>query len=88
MKKVIAMTISCSILAGCAGMTQTQQRATTGTLAGAGAGAVLGEIGGNAGLGAAVGAGAGLIGGLVVDSVKKNQDASYRNGYAAGKSGN
>jgi hypothetical protein len=87
MKNIIAITLAATIMTGCAGMTQTQQRATTGTLAGAGAGAVLGAIGGNAGLGAAVGAGAGLIGGLVVDSVKKNQDAAYQKGYAAGKSG-
>ena len=87
MKHIVATTIAFAILAGCAGMSQTQQRATTGTLAGAGAGAVLGAIGGNAGLGAVAGAGAGLIGGLIVDSVKKDQDAAYQKGYAAGKTG-
>jgi hypothetical protein len=84
---VIAITLASVMLAGCAGMTDTQQRATTGTLVGAGAGAALGAIGGNAGLGAVAGAGAGLVGGLLVDKAKKSEDSAYQQGYAAGKSG-
>lgn len=87
MKNIIAVIVTCAILTGCSNMNQTQQRAASGTLIGAGAGAALGAIGGNAGLGAAVGAGAGLAGGLIYDKVKKDQAASYQQGYAAGKSG-
>jgi Glycine-zipper domain len=54
-------------VAACADMTPTQQRAVTGTAAGAGIGAIAGAIGGNAGLGAAAGAGAGLLGGPLFD---------------------
>jgi hypothetical protein len=73
-------------LAACGDLTQTQQRALTGTAAGAAGGAILGAIGGNAGLGAVAGAGAGLVGGLVVDKVKKNEAAAYQKGYSAGQS--
>jgi hypothetical protein len=64
-------------LVGCSDMNSTQQRALSGTAIGAG-------TGGNAGLGAIVGAGAGLAGGLIYDSVKKNQQAAYQQGYSAG----
>ena len=37
-----------TLLSGCAGMSDTQQRALTGTGIGAAGGAVLGAIGGNA----------------------------------------
>ena len=73
------------LLAGCTGMSDTQQRALTGTVGGAAVGSVIGAIGGNAGLGAVVGAGAGLAGGLIFDSVRKNEEAAFQNGYAAGR---
>jgi hypothetical protein len=85
MRKIITLLVLTSFTAGCADLTPTQQRAATGTGIGAAGGAVLGAIGGNAALGAIAGAGAGLIGGLVVDNVKKNEAAAYRNGYAAGR---
>jgi len=72
-------------LAGCAGLNETQQRALTGTGAGAAGGAVIGAIAGNAGMGAAIGAGAGLLGGLAVDKVQKDKEAAYRRGYAQGQ---
>lgn len=72
-------------LAGCAGMSDTQQRAVTGTAIGAAGGAAIGAMAGNAGLGAVVGAGAGLAGGLLVDAAKKNEQAAYQSGYSAGK---
>jgi hypothetical protein len=72
-------------VAGCAGMSPTEQRAATGTGIGAAGGAVIGALAGNAGLGALAGAGAGLIGGLAVDQVKKNEAAAYQKGYSAGK---
>jgi uncharacterized protein YcfJ len=73
------------LLAGCTDMTDTQQRALTGTVGGAAVGGVIGAIGGNAGLGMAVGAGAGLAGGLIFDSVKRNEQAAFQNGYSAGR---
>lgn len=83
-KTIIALLLAGS-LAGCTGMSDTQQRALTGTVGGAGVGAVLGAIGGNAGLGAAAGAAAGLAGGLIYDQVKKSEAQAYRDGYNAGK---
>jgi len=78
--------VACAgLLSGCADLTDTQQRALTGTVGGAGVGAILGAIGGNAGLGAAAGAGAGLVGGLIYDSVKKSEQNAYSEGYAAGR---
>jgi hypothetical protein len=88
MQKAILVLFCAGLLTGCTGMNDTQQRALTGTVGGAGVGAILGAIGGNAGLGAVAGAGAGLVGGLVYDQVKKNQQAAYENGYAAGRSSN
>ena len=73
------------LLAGCASMSDTQQRALTGTGIGAAGGAVIGAMAGNAGLGAVIGAGAGLAGGLLVDKSKKDQQAAYQSGYSAGK---
>ena len=83
-KAITAVAVAIS-LSGCAGMSDTQQRALTGTAAGAGVGAVLGAIGGNAGLGAAAGAAAGLAGGLIVDNARKNEQAAYQQGFAAGQ---
>jgi hypothetical protein len=87
MKTILSIGLAVIMLTGCTGMSDTQQRALTGTGIGAAGGAVLGAIGGNAGLGAVAGAGAGLAGGLIYDSVKKNEASAYQNGYAAGKSG-
>ena len=84
--KTIAASVACAfVLAGCSNMSDTQQRALSGTAIGAGGGAILGAIGGNAALGAVAGAGAGLIGGLIYDNVKKNEQASYQQGYNAGR---
>jgi uncharacterized protein YcfJ len=85
MTRSIAILLIAVTLGGCADLNPTQQRALTGTVGGAGIGAVLGAIGGNAGLGAVVGAGAGLAGGLIYDQVKKSEQASYDQGYAAGR---
>jgi len=77
---------SASLLAflstGCANLTPTQQRAGTGTMAGAAGGALIGAIAGNAGMGAAIGAGAGLLGGLLVDQNAKAQDRAYQQGWS------
>ncbi len=70
---------------GCAGMSDTEQRAGTGAAIGAGGGAIIGAMSGNTMAGAAIGAGAGLVGGLVVDKTKKDQEKSYQEGYEAGQ---
>lgn len=82
---IVSLMICCLAVTGCSNMNATEQRALTGTGIGAAGGAVLGAIGGNAGLGAVAGAAAGLAGGLIYDQVKKNEQASYNQGYAAGK---
>ena len=73
-------------MGGCANLTPTQQRAATGTMAGAAGGAIIGAIAGNAGMGAAIGAGAGLLGGLAVDQHEKAKERAYQEGVAAGRS--
>ena len=75
-------------LSGCANMTPTQQRAATGTMAGAAGGAIIGAIAGDAGLGAGIGAGVGLLGGLAADQIAKSNERAYQQGVAAGRSGN
>jgi osmotically inducible lipoprotein OsmB len=85
MRTLIAMLICGMTLSGCSGMNDTQQRALSGTAIGAGGGAILGAIGGDAALGAVAGAAAGLAGGLIYDSVKKNEQSAYEQGYSAGK---
>jgi uncharacterized protein YcfJ len=80
-----ALLIGAIALTGCSNMSPTEQRAVSGTAIGAAGGAVIGAIAGNAGLGAVIGAGAGLAGGLIYDQVKKNEQSSYNQGYAAGK---
>jgi len=87
MKTMTLVLCTTLLMGGCAGMSDTQQRALTGTGIGAAGGAVIGAMAGNAGLGAVIGAGAGLAGGLLVDKSKKNQADAYESGYAAGKSG-
>lgn len=85
MKSLIAVAMAASMLSGCAGMNDTQQRALTGTVGGAAIGAGLGAIGGNAGLGAIAGAGAGLTGGLIVDRVRRNEQAAFQAGVNQGR---
>jgi hypothetical protein len=85
MRKIAILAALALPVVACADMTPTQQRALTGTAAGAGVGAVFGAIGGNAGLGAGIGAGAGLLGGLLVDQSRRAQDNAFQQGYAAGR---
>ena len=70
--------------AGCAGMTETQQRTLSGGAAGAAGGALIGEIAGNAGLGAAIGAGTGLVGGFLYGQHEESKQAAYQQGLAEG----
>ena len=85
MYKLLVIAAVALPVAACADMTPTQQRALTGTAAGAGIGAVAGAIGGNAGLGAAAGAGAGLLGGLLFDQSRQAQEGAFQQGFAAGQ---
>jgi len=74
-------------LAGCAGMSETQQRTVTGGAAGAAGGALLGAIAGNAGLGAAIGGGAGLLGGFLYGQHEESKHQAYQRGAQDGRSG-
>ena len=69
---------------GCAGMSDTEQRAGSGAAIGAGAGAVIGALSGSTLIGAALGAGAGMVGGLMVDQREKDKESAYQQGYDAG----
>jgi hypothetical protein len=84
MAKALMLGAALLAVAGCADMTDRQQRAATGTMAGTAGGAVIGAIAGNAALGAGIGAAAGLAGGLIADRVARNKEAAYQEGYAAG----
>ena len=85
-RSVIAVILAISLaVAGCAGMSDTQQRTLSGGAIGAGAGAVVGAISGNTALGAAVGAAGGAAGGYLYDRYEKNKEAEYQKGYTAGQ---
>ena len=70
------------LLPGCAYMTDTERRVTTGTMAGAAGGAAIGAMAGNAGMGAAIGAGVGFLGGLIYDENQKAYERGRRDGRA------
>jgi uncharacterized protein YcfJ len=83
---VTAVILAISLaVAGCAGMSDTQQRSLSGGAIGAGAGAVVGAIAGNTALGAAVGAAGGAAGGYLYDRYEKTKEAEYQKGYKAGQ---
>ena len=67
-------------LVGCAGMTDTQQRAVTGGLGGAAGGALIGAIAGNAGMGAAIGGLVGTTGGYLYGKHKESERRAYEQG--------
>lgn len=87
MKRLIIslLTVCVISLAGCAGMTDTQQRTVTGGLGGAGAGALIGAIAGNAGMGAAIGAGVGTVGGFLFGKHKEAEQRAYQQGRRDGQ---
>jgi osmotically inducible lipoprotein OsmB len=74
-------------MAGCAGMSQTEQRTLSGGAAGAAGGAIIGAIAGNAGLGAAIGGAVGASGGFLYGKHKESEDRAYQQGVQAGRSG-
>jgi hypothetical protein len=81
MRITLALVVALS-LSGCAGATDSQRRAGTGTAVGAAGGAAIGAMAGNAGMGAAIGAGAGLFGGLLYDRNQKAYEQGRRDAQA------
>jgi osmotically inducible lipoprotein OsmB len=75
MTRSAATTYLCTLvlLAGCANMTDREQRVLSGAAIGTGVGAAAGAIGGNLGLGAALGAAGGAAAGLLVDDQKRKE---------------
>lgn len=71
--------------AGCANMSDTQQRTLSGAAIGTAGGAVVGAIAGNAGMGAVIGAGVGAAGGYIHDRQKKAEEENYQRGVADGQ---
>ena len=84
-KIIILLTAAMLFVAGCAGLSDTQQRTGTGAAAGAAAGAAIGSFYGSAGAGAAIGAAVGGAGGYIYDQHVKSKDKAYKDGYNAGK---
>jgi len=81
--------VSCGIavaiaLAGCASMSQTEQRTLSGAAIGTATGVAVGAITGEWAW-AAAGAAAGAAGGYIYDQHKKKQQAAYEQGVQAGK---
>ncbi|MHB8069130.1 MAG: glycine zipper family protein [Desulfobaccales bacterium] len=73
MKPIVLLMVVVLALAGCSGMTPTEQRVLSGGAMGAAGGAVIGAVAGSPALGAAVGGGAGLLGGLAYDQIQKSR---------------
>jgi uncharacterized protein YcfJ len=61
-------------LAGCSGMSDTEQRTLSGAAIGAGAGTAIGAVSGNAAMGAVVGTAVGAGGGYLYDRHKKSEE--------------
>lgn len=77
---LVIVILALTHLAGCAGMSDTQQRTVTGGLGGAAGGAIIGAIAGNAGMGAAIGAAAGTAGGYLYGKHKEAEQRAYQQG--------
>jgi osmotically inducible lipoprotein OsmB len=79
-RKIIVALALVFMLAGCAGMTRSEQNVLGGGAVGAGLGAAIGAAaGGNPAMGAAIGGAAGLVGGALKDSWERNN--GYYDGY-------
>jgi osmotically inducible lipoprotein OsmB len=74
MKRAIVIIMVLTLaLAGCSGMSTTQQRVVSGGAIGASSGALIGWAAGSPAAGAAIGGGAGLLGGYLYDQYEKSQ---------------
>ena len=72
--RLLSVALVLSSLAGCAGMSYTEQRMLSGGAIGAGTGAAIGAAtGGSVGAGAAIGGAAGVVGGVLVDQYEKSR---------------
>ena len=80
MKKMAILVLAVFFIAGCAGLSDTQQRAMTGGLGGAAGGAVIGAIAGNAGMGALIGSAVGASGGFLYGKHKEAEQRAYQQG--------
>jgi len=70
---VVVIILLTGLVAGCAHMTQQEQRILSGGAIGAGAGAIIsGVTGGNIAAGSAIGAGAGALGGFLYDQTQRH----------------
>jgi len=81
-KEMLGIITMFALFAGCADMSQTQQRTLTGGVGGAAAGGIIGAIAGNAGMGAAVGAGLGATGGFLLGQHNEAVNRAYQQGRA------
>lgn len=73
-KSISAVLAVALLLAGCAGMSPTEQRMLSGGAIGAGSGAAIGAMtGGSPAMGAAIGGAAGVVGGAIVDSIERDR---------------
>jgi hypothetical protein len=79
---IVVLTMS---LAGCAGMSETQQRTVTGGAAGAAGGALIGAMAGNAAMGAAIGGAVGLTGGFLYGKHEESKKQAYQQGVEDGR---
>jgi uncharacterized protein YcfJ len=82
MKISVAAILSLSLMcAGCAGMSDTEQRTLSGAAIGTAAGGIIGAISGNTGMGMAIGAAAGAGSGYLYGKSKESEQAAYEKGY-------
>jgi uncharacterized membrane protein len=65
---------------GCAEMSETGRRTTTGAGVGAATGALIGSFSGDAGKGALIGGAVGAAGGYLYDRSKKREQSAYEAG--------
>ena len=68
---VICIMVVALAVAGCSGMSTTQQRVLSGGAIGASSGALIGWAAGSPAAGAAIGGGAGMLGGFLYDQFDK-----------------
>ena len=86
MRKTLVILLTAGMLAGCTGMSDTQQRTLSGGAIGAAAGAgIVAIAGGNPIWGAVGGAAVGAVGGYAYDAYEKSKQKQYNEGYQAGK---
>jgi len=87
MKRILTIGVlgGAVLLSSCAGMTDQQQRAMTGTAMGAAGGALIGAIAGDAGARALIGPRVGMVGGHLVDQQRQREQQAYERGVQSGQ---